>query len=51
MSRDYSHSELRKFANSPDYDDQFDELYEEEIVHQSKQRRKEGGRFGFKEDY
>lgn len=51
MSRDYSHNELRKLANSPDYDDQFDDLYEEEIVSQSKRKRKEQPRFGLKEDY
>jgi hypothetical protein len=47
----HSQKDWYKLANSPDYEDQFDELYEEEVVHQSKQRRKEGGRFGFKEDY
>ena len=46
-----SQKDWYKLANSPDYEDQFDELYEEEIVHQSKQRRKECGRFGGKEDY
>jgi hypothetical protein len=47
----HSQKDWYKLANSPDYEDQFDELYEEEVVHQSKQRRKEHGRFGVKEDY
>lgn len=51
MSRNYSHNELRKLANLPDYDDQFDELYQEEVVSQSKQKRKEQTRFGLKEEY
>jgi len=51
MSRQYSYNELIKLANSPDYDDQFDDLYEEEVVSQSKQKRKEQTRFGLKEDY
>jgi len=51
MSRNYSHNELRKLANLPDYDDQFDVLYQEEVVSQSKQKRKEQTRFGLKEDY
>lgn len=46
-----SQKDWYKLANSPDYEDQFDDLYEEEIVHQSKQRRKEQTRFGLKEDY
>jgi hypothetical protein len=44
-ARDWS-----KLANSPDYEDQFDELYEEEVIHQSKQKRKEQVRFGFEEE-
>lgn len=50
MSRN-TQKDWYKLANSPDYEDQFDELYQEEIVSQSKQKRKEQGRFGFKEDY
>lgn len=47
----HSQKDWYKLANSPDYEDQFDELYEEEVVHQSKQKRKEQTRFGLKEDY
>lgn len=47
----YSQKDLYKLANSPDYEDQFDEWYQEEVVSQSKQKRKEQIRFGLKEDY
>jgi hypothetical protein len=40
----------KKLANSPDYEDAFDELYEEEVIHQSKQKRKEQVRFGLEEE-
>lgn len=45
------YNDWRKLANSPDYEDQFDEWYQEEVVSQSKQKRKEQTRFGLKEDY
>lgn len=41
----------KKVANTPDYNDTFDDLYEEEIVRDSKQKKREQVRFGLKEDY
>jgi hypothetical protein len=41
----------QKIANTPDYNDTFDDLYEEEIVRDSKQKKREQVRFGLKEDY
>lgn len=41
----------RKLANTPDYEDQFDEMYQDEIINESKQRRKEYSRGFKKEDY
>lgn len=45
VTRDWS-----KLANSPDFEDTFDELYEEEVVNESKQRKKDHTRFDFQED-
>ena len=39
-----------KLANYPDFEDTFDELYEEEVVNESKQRKKEQIRYGGQED-
>lgn len=50
MSRKYSQNELKKLANSPDYDSMFDDLYEEEVISESKQRKKEQIRYGIQED-
>jgi hypothetical protein len=41
----------QKIANTPDYNEYFDDLYEEEIVRDSKQKKREQVRFGLKEDY
>ena len=49
--RKSSQNDWRKLANAPDYNDTFDDLYEEEIVRDSKQKKREQVRFGLKEDY
>jgi hypothetical protein len=49
--RKSSQNDWRKLANTPDYSDTFDDLYEEEIVRDSKQKKREQVRFGLKEDY
>ncbi len=41
----------QKIANTPNYNEHFDDLYEEEIVRDSKQKKREQVRFGLKEDY
>ena len=46
-----SQKDWQKLANTPDYNDHFDDLYEEEIVRDSKQKKREQVRFGLKEDY
>jgi len=48
--RNKSQKELRNLANSPDYDDQYDEWYEEEVVRESRSKKREQVRFGLKED-
>lgn len=50
MSRKLTQTDWCKFANSPDFDEQFDELYDEESVRESKARRKEKDRYAFKEE-
>ena len=49
--RKSSQNDWHKLANTPDYNDTFDDLYEEEIVRDSKQKKREQVRFGLKEDY
>jgi hypothetical protein len=46
----HSQKDWYKLANSPDYEDAFDELYEEEVISESKQRKKEQVRYGFQEE-
>ncbi len=48
--RNKPQNELRNLANSPDYDDQYDDWYEEEVVRASKSKKREQVRFGLKED-
>lgn len=50
MSRKLTHTDWRKLANSPDFDDKFDEIYNEEVVRETKNKRKEKDRYAFKEE-
>jgi hypothetical protein len=43
-------NELRNLANSPDYEDQYDDWYEKSIIRETKNKRKEKDRYAFKEE-
>lgn len=45
-----SRTDLRNLANSPDYDEQYDDWYEQEIRRESKTKKREKDRHAYKED-
>lgn len=48
--RKYTNDDWRRLANSPDFDDAYDELYEKQLNIESKQRKKEKNIHASKED-
>lgn len=46
-----SQKDWQKLANTPDYADSYDDWYEEEIVRESKSKKREQVRFGLKEEF
>jgi hypothetical protein len=50
MSRKVTQTDWCKIANSPDFDEQFDDLYNEEVIRETKNKRKEKDRYAFKEE-
>jgi hypothetical protein len=50
MPRKLTHTDWCKFANSPDFDEQFEDVYDEESIRETKTKRKEKDRYAFKEE-
>lgn len=48
--RNTSQNKLVNLANSPDYEDQYDDWYEQEVIRETKNKRKEKDRYAFKEE-